>query len=65
MVVDPHMIHAAPDFCLTALRNHVGLIDRDAGALKYLSDLRSECLSSNELKPVFNLVVGVSLIEYF
>jgi hypothetical protein len=52
---------AAPDFSLTALKNHVDLIDRDAGALKYLSDLRFECLPSNELKPVFNLIQASSL----
>jgi nucleosome assembly protein 1-like 1 len=60
---------AVPDFWLTALRNHIGLseliTDRDAGALKYLNDLRIEYLPSSEPKPGFKLIFEFSPNEYF
>ena len=60
---------AVPEFWLTVLRNHVGLsdliTDRDAGALKHLTDLRIEYLSSNEPKPGFKLIFEFSENEYF
>jgi len=58
-----------PEFWLTALRNHVGLseliTDRDAAALKYLTDLRIEYLPSSEPKPGFKLIFEFSSNEYF
>jgi nucleosome assembly protein 1-like 1 len=58
-----------PEFWLTALRNHVGLseliTDRDAGALKYLTDLHIEYLPSSEPKPGFKLIFAFSSNEYF
>jgi nucleosome assembly protein 1-like 1 len=60
---------AVPEFWLTVLRNHVGLSelinDRDAGALKYLNDLRIEYLPSSEPKPGFKLIFEFSQNEYF
>jgi len=60
---------AVPDFWLTVLRNHVGLSelinDRDAAALKYLTDLRIEYLPSSEPKPGFKLIFEFSQNEYF
>ncbi|KAI0055316.1 NAP-domain-containing protein [Artomyces pyxidatus] len=58
-----------PHFWLTALRNYVGLTelitDRDAGALKYLTDLRIEYLPSSEPKPGFKLLFVFDENEYF
>ncbi|KAH9985296.1 hypothetical protein BJV77DRAFT_1062025 [Russula vinacea] len=55
---------AVPEFWLTALRNHVGLseliTDRDASALKHLTDLRIEYLPSSEPKPGFKLIFEFS-----
>ena len=60
---------AVPEFWLTVLRNHVGLsdliTDRDAGALKHLTDLRIEYLPSSEPKPGFKLIFEFSENEYF
>lgn len=60
---------AVPEFWLTALRNHVGLsvliTDRDAGALKHITDLRIEYLPSSEPKPGFKLIFEFSQNEYF
>jgi nucleosome assembly protein 1-like 1 len=60
---------AVPEFWLTALRNHVGLseliTDRDASALKYLTDLGIEYLPSSEPKPGFKLIFEFSTNEYF
>ncbi|KAH8999917.1 NAP-domain-containing protein [Lactarius hatsudake] len=60
---------AVPDFWLTVLRNHVGLseliTDRDAGALKYLNDLRIEYLPSSEPKPGFKLIFEFASNEFF
>lgn len=59
---------AVPEFWLTALRNHVGLsaliTDRDAAALKHLTDLRIEYLPSSEPKPGFKLIFEFSSNEY-
>jgi hypothetical protein len=41
------------------------ITDRDAGALKYLSDLRIEYLPSSEPKPGFKLIFEFSPNEYF
>ncbi len=58
-----------PEFWLTVLRNHVGLssliTDRDAGALKYLTDLRIEYLPSSEPKPGFKLIFDFSPNDFF
>lgn len=60
---------AVPEFWLTVLRNNVGMsdliTDRDAGALKYLTDLRIEYLPSSEPKPGFKLIFEFSENEYF
>jgi nucleosome assembly protein 1-like 1 len=60
---------AVPEFWLTVLRNHVGLsdliTDRDAAALKHLTDLRIEYLPSSEPKPGFKLIFEFSENEYF
>ena len=59
---------AVPEFWLTVLRTHVGLskpiTDGDAGAFKYLADLRSEYISSSKLKPGFKLIFEVLSSEY-
>ncbi|GLB41327.1 putative nucleosome assembly protein (NAP) family protein [Lyophyllum shimeji] len=60
-----------PEFWLTALRNHVGLAelitDRDAGALKHLTDVRISYLddSATGAKPGFKLSFVFSPNEYF
>lgn len=60
-----------PEFWLTALRNHVGLAeiitDRDAGALKHLTDISIEYLTAeaSEGKPGFKLIFTFSPNEYF
>lgn len=58
-----------PEFWLTALRNHVGLSDliteRDAGALKYLTDIRLSYLSHDQPKPGFKIIFHFSPNEYF
>ncbi|EIN03475.1 NAP-domain-containing protein [Punctularia strigosozonata HHB-11173 SS5] len=61
---------AIPEFWLTALRNHVGLseiiTDRDAGALKHLTDIRIAYLSPpEEDKPGFRLEFEFEENEYF
>jgi len=60
---------SVPEFWLTALRNHVGLseliTDRDASALKSLTDLRIEYLPSSEPKPGFKLIFDFSPNEFF
>ena len=70
LAVPPSTVAAAvPEFWLTALRNQVGLsdliTDRDAGALKHITDLRIEYLSSSEPKPGFKLIFEFSPNEYF
>jgi len=70
LAVPPSTVAAAvPGFWLTALRNHVGLseliTDRDAGALKNLTDLRIEYLPSSEPKPGFKLIFEFASNEYF
>lgn len=58
-----------PEFWLTALRNHVGLseliTERDAGALKHLSDIRLAYLPSDEPKPGFKIAFLFGSNEYF
>ena len=58
-----------PEFWLTALRNHIGLseliTERDAGALKYLIDIKLSYLSKDEPKPGFKLSFTFSENEYF
>lgn len=60
-----------PEFWLTALRNHPALseliTDRDAGALKHLTDIRIEYLPSDkpDSKPGFKLLFTFSPNEYF
>ncbi|KAG5636726.1 hypothetical protein H0H81_007055 [Sphagnurus paluster] len=60
-----------PEFWLTALRNHVGLAEliteRDAAALKHLTDIRIEYLKDSEpdAKPGFKLIFAFSPNEYF
>ncbi|KZT24346.1 NAP-domain-containing protein [Neolentinus lepideus HHB14362 ss-1] len=58
-----------PEFWLTALRNHVALsgiiTDRDAGALKHLSDIRLSYLPSTDPKPGFKLSFYFTPNEYF
>jgi hypothetical protein len=56
LAVPPSTVAAAvPEFWLTTLTlsNHVGLsvmiADRDAGALKYLTDLREEATEAGEI----------------
>ncbi|KAF8502612.1 NAP-domain-containing protein [Russula emetica] len=70
LAVPPSTVPAAvPEFWLTALRNHVGLSelinDRDAGALKHITELRIEYLPSSEPKPGFKLIFEFSPNEYF
>ncbi|KAF9231737.1 nucleosome assembly protein [Melanogaster broomeanus] len=58
-----------PEFWLTALRNHVGLseliTERDAGALKHLTDIRLSYLSSDDPKPGFRITFLFSPNAYF
>lgn len=58
-----------PEFWLTALRNHVGLseliTERDAGALKKLTDIRLSYLPSDQPKPGFKIAFHFSPNEYF
>ena len=60
---------AIPEFWLTALRNHIVLGDliteRDAGALKHLTDITLEYLPSSDPKPGFKLLFRFSPNEYF
>ncbi|KAH8107451.1 NAP-domain-containing protein [Phellopilus nigrolimitatus] len=57
------------EFWLTALRNHVGIseliTDRDAGALKHLTDILISYLPPTEEKPGFKLSFIFSPNEYF
>ena len=59
---------AVPKFWLTTLRNHVGLsdliTDRDADALKYITELRIEYLPSSKPKPRFKLIFKFSPNKY-
>ncbi|KAL4063743.1 hypothetical protein V8B97DRAFT_678472 [Scleroderma yunnanense] len=58
-----------PEFWLTALRNHVGLseiiTERDAGALKHLTDIRLSYLPSDQPKPGFKITFYFNSNEYF
>lgn len=58
-----------PEFWLTALRNHVGLseliTERDASALKHLTDIRLSYLPSDQPKPGFKIAFHFSPNEYF
>lgn len=58
-----------PEFWLTALRNHVGLseliTERDAAALKHLTDIRLSYLPSDQPKPGFKITFHFSPNEYF
>ncbi|KAG6884587.1 hypothetical protein C0993_009789 [Termitomyces sp. T159_Od127] len=60
-----------PEFWLTALRNHPGIseliTERDAGALKHLTDVRLEYLDDKVEggKPGFKLLFAFSPNEYF
>ena len=58
-----------PEFWLTALRTHVHLgeiiTERDAEALKHLTDIRIEYLPSTEPKPGFKLQFFFSPNEFF
>ncbi|KAI0757734.1 nucleosome assembly protein [Daedaleopsis nitida] len=58
-----------PEFWLTALRTHVHLseiiTDRDAEALKSLTDIRIEYLPSTETKPGFKLQFFFGPNDYF
>ena len=58
-----------PGFWLTALETHVGLSEiitvRDAGALKYLTDIRLSYLPTTDEKPGFQLSFHFSPNEYF
>lgn len=58
-----------PEFWLTALRNHVGLseliTERDADALKHLTDIRLSYLPSDEPKPGFKITFHFSANDYF
>ncbi|KAI6121155.1 nucleosome assembly protein [Pisolithus sp. B1] len=58
-----------PEFWLTALRNHVGLseliTERDAAALKHLTDIRLSYLPSDQPKPGFKIAFHFSPNEYF
>ncbi|KAH7890314.1 nucleosome assembly protein [Phlebopus sp. FC_14] len=60
---------AIPEFWLTALRNHVGLseiiTERDAAALKHLTDIHLSYLSSDKPKPGFKLSFCFSPNEFF
>ncbi|KAH7906888.1 nucleosome assembly protein [Hygrophoropsis aurantiaca] len=60
---------AIPEFWLTALRNHVGLAeivtDRDAAALKHLTDIRLSYLSPDSPKPGFKISFVFSSNEFF
>ncbi|KAG9311196.1 NAP-domain-containing protein [Chiua virens] len=60
---------AIPEFWFTALRNHIGIsdliTDRDAGALKHLTDIRLSYLPSDEPKPGFKISFYFSPNEYF
>lgn len=63
-----------PEFWLTALRNHIGLsdliTDRDAGALKHLTDIRLSYLNEDGVsdpsgKPGFKITFHFSPNDYF
>ncbi|EMD41287.1 hypothetical protein CERSUDRAFT_127939 [Gelatoporia subvermispora B] len=60
---------AIPEFWLTALRNHLGLAelitDRDAAALKHLTDIRVSYLPTTDAKPGFKLQFFFSPNEFF
>ncbi|KAG1896372.1 NAP-domain-containing protein [Suillus fuscotomentosus] len=60
---------AIPEFWLTALRNHVGLseiiTERDASALKNLTDIRLSYLPSDSPKPGFKISFIFSPNDYF
>jgi nucleosome assembly protein 1-like 1 len=60
---------AIPEFWLTALRNHVGLseiiTERDAGALKSLTDIRLSYLSNDSPKPGFKITFIFSPNDFF
>ncbi|KAG1814821.1 NAP-domain-containing protein [Suillus variegatus] len=60
---------AIPEFWSTALRNHVGLskiiTERDAGALKNLTDIRLSYLPSDSPKPGFKISFIFNPNDYF
>ncbi|OAX39399.1 NAP-domain-containing protein [Rhizopogon vinicolor AM-OR11-026] len=60
---------AIPEFWLTALRNHIGLseiiTERDAGALKSLTDIRLSYLPSDSPKPGFKITFIFSPNDFF
>jgi len=60
---------AIPEFWLTALRNHIGLAEliteRDAAALKHLTDIRVSYLPTTDQKPGFKLSFYFSPNEFF
>ncbi|KAF9218379.1 NAP-domain-containing protein [Gyrodon lividus] len=60
---------AIPEFWLTALRNHVGLseiiTERDASALKHVTDIRLSYISGDEPKPGFKISFYFSPNGYF
>ncbi|OCH88834.1 NAP-domain-containing protein [Obba rivulosa] len=66
---DPTNTSAIPEFWLTALRNHIGLAeiitDRDAAALKHLTDIRVSYLPTTDAKPGFKLRFFFSPNEFF
>ncbi|KAH7923378.1 NAP-domain-containing protein [Leucogyrophana mollusca] len=60
---------AIPEFWLTALRNHLGLAEliteRDAAALKHLTDVRLSYLPSDSPKPGFKISFIFSPNDFF
>jgi nucleosome assembly protein 1-like 1 len=58
-----------PEFWLTALRNHLGIADliteRDAGALRHLTDIRISYLPTSEPKPGFKIIFVFEPNEFF
>jgi nucleosome assembly protein 1-like 1 len=66
---DPSGTSSVPEFWLTALRNHVALseiiTDRDAGALKHLTDIRLEYFPTDDEKLGFKILFVFSPNEYF
>jgi nucleosome assembly protein 1-like 1 len=60
---------AIPEFWLTALRNHLGIseliTDRDAGALKHLTDIHLQYLPQDDPRIGFKILFDFSPNEYF
>ncbi|KDQ51371.1 hypothetical protein JAAARDRAFT_41221 [Jaapia argillacea MUCL 33604] len=65
----PESKSGIPEFWLTALRNHIGLseiiTDRDAEALKFLTDIRCSYLPTTDPKPGYKLTFHFTSNEYF